>query len=189
MSKIIKFFESCVLEVYKDTNGFPTVGWGHLVKKEDSLKLGDKITQEMADNFLEEDLKLARKRFNLINIELKEYEEEALLSLAYNLSYKSFSKLAKYLNKDKELFKKKMLLYYRDAIGNGQKGLKIRRIAERLLFENREWESQAKKMQKLLLSDILNMEKELFSEESKSKITVNPDILEPKGLEEIKKEQ
>lgn len=48
--------EGLRLRVYPDTNGHPTVGWGHKVLPEDGLMLGDVIPMERAERFLEHDL-------------------------------------------------------------------------------------------------------------------------------------
>ena len=41
--------------VYLDSRGFPTVGIGHLVKPEDHLKVGDRITDAQANAFLQQE--------------------------------------------------------------------------------------------------------------------------------------
>ena len=48
------------LKVYRDSLGKPTVGVGHLVRKQDRLKVGDRISEAQARAFLEHD---ARKAF------------------------------------------------------------------------------------------------------------------------------
>lgn len=53
--------EGEVLHVYKDSLGKPTVGIGHLVRPEDMLKLGDKITKEQSMAFFEQDSLMARR--------------------------------------------------------------------------------------------------------------------------------
>lgn len=164
MSDLIKHFEDCRLTVYADSAGLPTVGVGHLVRPEDNLKLGDKITQEQADRLLDLDLYDAEMRVKKaipdLYYTLTQNEKEALISLAFNL--RSFETLVNHLRKDKELFKKKMLLYCRDVEKNYLKGLKVRRIAERLLFEGRDW-TVAKDLQRKPLSEILEEEKKLFT--------------------------
>ena len=157
MSQIIKFFEDCKLESYQDSAGVWTIGWGSTK----NVKAGMKITQEEADKRLEEDLKDAEDRVRkaLPNIYFSKNELEALISLAYNL--RSFEMLVSYLP-DRGKFKKKMLLYCRDIKGNFLKGLKIRRIAERLLFEGREWSDIAKELQKKNVSVITEEERKLF---------------------------
>lgn len=45
----IKRNEGLRLDVYKDTRGFLTVGYGHKIVDSDHLFLGDRISNEMAD--------------------------------------------------------------------------------------------------------------------------------------------
>ncbi|MEW6006153.1 MAG: lysozyme [Stygiobacter sp.] len=158
--ELITSFEGSRLKAYKDTNGIWTIGYGHT---KDVIE-GMIITKEQEAQFLTEDLADSLKRFNL-RVTLNAYEKAALISLAFNLTWKSYKALEMTLNVDKEAFKERMLLYCRDTKGNFIKGLKIRRIAERLLFENREWKSFKNWTQKptTKLIDIINKEKELFN--------------------------
>lgn len=164
LNELIKHFEGYKLTVYADSAGLATVGYGHLVRPKDNLKLGDKITKEQAEKFLEQDLEDARLRVAKAimgkDIILTENEFETLVSLAYNL--RSFEQLVKHLP-DRKLFLNKMLLYCRDVEKNWLKGLKIRRIAERLLFEGKDWLSVTLELQGKTKDEIQNKEKELFS--------------------------
>jgi len=158
--EIIKFFESCRLEAYQDSGGVWTVGYGSTR----GVKSGMVITQAEADERLREDLISAEHRAseNLIRlqIDVNQNEYDTLVSLAYNL--RSFEMLASHLKMNRRKFKEKMLLYCKDIKGNFLKGLKIRRIAERLLFEGRKWKLVAKQLQKLNIHEIVEREDELF---------------------------
>lgn len=158
--ELIKHFEDCRLEAYQDSAKVWTIGYGSTK----GVKPGMKITQEQADERLVKDLEDARLRVGkaLVGKEvvLTDNEFEALVSLAFNL--RSFEKLVSYLP-NKEKFKNKMLLYCRDVDGNYLKGLKIRRIAERLLFEGKEWYALTTELQRQPLDEIKRKEKELFS--------------------------
>jgi RHS repeat-associated protein len=44
------------LKVYKDGAENPTVGWGHLVTKDDNLKVGDTIKADQAQKFFDKDV-------------------------------------------------------------------------------------------------------------------------------------
>lgn len=160
MSDLIKHFEQCRLEAYRDSASVLTIGWGSTK----DVKEGMRITQEEADRRLDLDLYDAEMRVKKaipdLYYTLTQNEKEALISLAFNL--RSFEALVNHLKKDKELFKRKMLLYCRDIQKNYLKGLKIRRIAERLLFEGRDW-TIAKDLQRKPISEILEEEKKLFT--------------------------
>ena len=58
-----------------------------------------------------------------------------------------------------------MLLYAKDVSGNFLKGLKIRRICERLLFEGKEWFTVAVELQdrNKTIEDVKQKERELFA--------------------------
>jgi lysozyme len=156
MHELVKYFEGLHLEAYQDTASIWTIGYGHTK----GVKEGMKITKDEADKFFDEDIKDAEDRVlrAVPSIALSQSEFQALVSLAYNL--RSFEQLASYLP-DRDKFKKKMLLYARDVKGNPLKGLKIRRICERLLFENKDWRP-ALELQKQSMANILKKEEQLF---------------------------
>jgi lysozyme len=81
------------LRVYEDTEGLPTVGIGHLIKKSDppeirNLKVGDLITREQMESLFEQDLAIAMADFRLIftNWETIPAEaQEILINMLFNL--------------------------------------------------------------------------------------------------------
>ena len=162
MCKIIQHFEGCKLVAYQDTGQAKkgigwTIGWGHTK----GVKKGMTCTEEQARIWLKEDLADAEKRVRRMfpNQEFPKHEWDALVSLAYNLT--SFEKLAKHLQKDKQLFKNKMLEYILPK--GSEEGLKRRRICERLLFEGREWMSVSKELDGKSLNEMEEKAKELFA--------------------------
>jgi len=158
-SELIKFFEGCELEAYLCPARIWTIGVGSTK----GVHEGMVITEEEATQRLYEDMHDSQKRIDrLVKIKLAPHEHAALLSLGFNVSYNSSIKLAGYLNGDKELFKKKLLLYCKGG-GKVLKGLKIRRIAERLLFEERPWKDIATKMQKMSIEEIEDYSHKLFA--------------------------
>lgn len=52
----IKGNESCDLKVYRDTRGYPTVGWGHKVTTSDNMEVGQEISQQHADDLFLHDI-------------------------------------------------------------------------------------------------------------------------------------
>ena len=138
---LIEYFEGSKLTVYADSGGLATVGTGHLVLPADNLKIGDTITQEQADIFLQTDLTNAEIRVKNLtqDMALQQCELDTLISQAYNI--KSFSMLANHLiNEGKEVYLQKTLLYCKDASGNTLLGLKRRRQAEVWQFQGQSWE-------------------------------------------------
>lgn len=83
----IKQEEGYRLTVYKDSEGYLTVGYGHKVVAADNLKLGDTITSSRADTFFDADLKTNSE--NAINAlscasKLSQNQFDALASICYN---------------------------------------------------------------------------------------------------------
>lgn len=106
---LIKKHESCSLSVYADANGYPTVGWGHLLsssrtytpnkalsnadsKKElvlAGLSSTSSITQSKADQLLTDDIAVAEGMVNTKNEEvynkMSQNQFDALVSLTFNI--------------------------------------------------------------------------------------------------------
>lgn len=84
----IKEQEGCVLHVYADTLGIPTVGYGHKVLPDDDLKIGDTITIERADELFNQDIApvvyAALKQAEQIG-QLELYFLQALVQVNYQL--------------------------------------------------------------------------------------------------------
>ena len=87
MHKALAQEEGMRLTVYRDVAGYPTVGIGHLVRPEDGLKVGDRITRDQAMAFLKADLAKAEEAVANVVGDLKLYQHEfdALVDLAYNV--------------------------------------------------------------------------------------------------------
>jgi len=86
----IKSAEGCKLTAYKDTNGFWTIGWGHLLPKPCTPEgwAGYTVTQPVVDNWLNEDL----TRSQNYTVKLPEYascdtvcRQNALIELLFNM--------------------------------------------------------------------------------------------------------
>ena len=134
--QLIKHFEGCRLEAYQDSAGVWTIGYGHT----SNVFKGMKINEVEATHFLYADLLMAEiKVDNYLKVPLKQYEKDALISNAYNLSTRSVKKLIEYVNESKDLYLHKLLLYHKDAKGNPLLGLKRRREAESYLFQGKTW--------------------------------------------------
>lgn len=74
-----------ILLVYRDDQGNPTVGCGHLVLPEDHLSVGQLISVDGAREFLKKDLRRTENALNTkIHIPLMQYEYDALVSVVFN---------------------------------------------------------------------------------------------------------
>lgn len=95
--ELVKGFEGCRLEAYRDSVGIPTYGYGHT----HGVKMGDVITGQQADKYLREDLQVAELTVNAsVKVNLSQGQFDALVSFVFNLGYGNFVKstLLKKLN-------------------------------------------------------------------------------------------
>lgn len=143
---LIKQFEGCYLEAYPDplSGSKPiTIGWGSTKKIDGSeWNLGDRITQEEADNLLVTQLEyhyLPPLRRIPIWKELNTNQQGALLSFAYNLganfynstNFQTITNVLRYRHWDKI---RDTFVLYRNPGSNIEAGLLRRRLAEANLF-------------------------------------------------------
>ncbi len=88
--QMIKNHEGKRLDVYEDTKGLPTVGYGHLVNPGDSLSVGDWITEEHADSLFNVDWDHhLRDAQGLVSEDawnnMAPHAQSALIDLTYNM--------------------------------------------------------------------------------------------------------
>jgi len=87
--KIIREFEGCRLQAYKDATGIPTIGWGSTRLAKAPVRMGDTITQQQADQLLSDEvLHLFGPGVQQLLPLSKTWRPEqiaALVSFAYNL--------------------------------------------------------------------------------------------------------
>lgn len=84
--------EGCRLTAYKDSVGVPTIGYGSTYYEDGSkVKMGDKITQERAEQLL---VNIAKQFENGVNKGLKravnQNQFDAMVSLAFNIGVGGF---------------------------------------------------------------------------------------------------
>lgn len=83
----IKAHEGCVLHVYNDAAGIPTIGWGHARWTGESP-----ITQAQADALLVGDLRPCEAAVNsLVDVPLAQNEFDALCSFVFNCGAGAFA--------------------------------------------------------------------------------------------------
>ena len=135
---LIKKFEGCELEAYRDSVNVLTIGYGHTK----DVKEGDKINQDEAEHLLKEEMPEYEGYINdMVEVSLEQCQFDALVSWVYNLgpTNLSSSTLLKVLNEgdyDEVPFQIKR---WNKAGGKVLEGLTRRREAEALLFEGKEW--------------------------------------------------
>ena len=131
---LIKSFESCRLEAYKDATGTLTIGWGHTGTVDgQSIYHGMTITQEKADSLFDSDLEKFENHVNGYNDKygFGSNEFSALVSFAYNVG--SITQLTQKGTRSKDKIAIYMMKYVYSK-GKKLNGLVRRRTAERNLF-------------------------------------------------------
>lgn len=137
--QLIKSFEGCLLNAYLDSVKVPTIGYGATFFKDGSkVKIGDKITQDKADELLAWHIQeFADGIKKLIKVELNDNQFSALVSFVFNLGIGNLSKstLLKKVNiNPADLTIKDEFLKWVSAGGKRLNGLVRRRNAESELY-------------------------------------------------------
>ena len=88
----IKEFEGCRLKAYQDTGGTWTIGYGHTGK----VMRGDRISQQQADELLEEDIMtVERQLLALRDAEMGEWTKgqwDAVVCFVFNVGIRNYQK-------------------------------------------------------------------------------------------------
>lgn len=132
---LIKKFEGCELTVYRCQAGVLSIGYG---TTGDFVKPGLKITQDVAEDLLEQDLQAFSKSVNnLVHGLLTQNQFDALVSFVYNVGQKAFkeSTLLRLLNEGLDDKASEQFLRWNKIKGVPSTGLTRRRKAEKALFD------------------------------------------------------
>lgn len=131
---LIKEFEGCQLKVYKDPVGIKTVGYGHTGADVNSMRVGTKITQAEADEYLRKDTEKAQADVNSFDgkYHWTQPQFDALVSFAFNLG--SINQLTANGTRSIAQISAKIPAYNK-ASGKVLPGLTRRRNAEKALFD------------------------------------------------------
>ena len=135
---LIKKFEGCELEAYRDSVNVLTIGYGHTK----NVKEGDKINQDEAEHLLQEEMPEYEGYINdMVKVPLKQNQFDALVCWVYNLGPTNLgeSTLLKLLNAGDYHTTPSQIKRWNKAGGETLQGLIRRREAEALLFEGKEW--------------------------------------------------
>lgn len=83
LDSLVKSFESCELEAYRDSRGIPTIGWGHTGK---DVHMARVISQETADSLLRKDIHTAYKIVQKhVKVKMNSDQTIAVTSFVYNV--------------------------------------------------------------------------------------------------------
>ena len=136
--ELIKNFEGCELKSYQDSVGVWTIGYGHTKE----VKEGDEINQEHAEFMLTEEMPEYEGYINnMVKVPLEQNQFDALCSWVYNLGPTNLknSTLLTVLNQERYKEVPQEIKRWNKAGGVVLNGLIVRRQAEALLFEGKEW--------------------------------------------------
>lgn len=133
---LIKRFEGCKYERYICPAGKPTIGYGHVILKDEDIP--DIITPQEAEDLLRKDLARFEKVVNTVEKPLTQYQFDALISFAFNVGTYAFkaSTMCMLLNEGKYNYATQEFGVWIFANKQPLPGLIKRRAAEALLFIN-----------------------------------------------------
>jgi lysozyme len=130
-------FEGFRGKAYLCPAGYPTIGFGHVIKDNEYLTI---LTEEEALLLLKKDLKYIEAILNkLIKVNLSETQYIALCSLAYNIGCGAFQRSSLRQKVNREEFEEVPLEFLKWVRVRGRilPGLVKRRIAEAELFSSK----------------------------------------------------
>lgn len=83
---LIKSFEGLSLKAYLDPIGIPTIGYGSIRHPDGrKVKMGDKITRQQADEYLEHEVKEFAYVVSLVARNVNQHQFDALVSFSFNV--------------------------------------------------------------------------------------------------------
>ena len=133
----IAHFEGFRSEIYRDAAGYPTIGYGHLLKEGEERKFRKGITRSEGKELLRNDAADAERAVNsYVKVPLNQSQFDALVSFTFNLgagNLKNSTLLKKLNNNDYRGAADELLRWVR-AGGRVLAGLQRRRAAERKMF-------------------------------------------------------
>lgn len=134
--RLIKEFEGCKLQSYRDVIGILTIGYGHTGQ---DVRENMFITQDQAEVLLMQDIRLfVGKVTNILYAPMNDNQFSATVCFAYNVKGWASTPLFGYLLRGEFETAQRHWLFYDKVTSNGQKievpGLKRRRQAELDLF-------------------------------------------------------
>lgn len=145
----IKGWERLGLKPYDDSEGYCTVGWGHLIAKKSCASLADDpglkpfkggITRAAADAMMRDDIQQTEDIVKArVQVPMFQQEYDALVSLIFNLG--GFSKCPKLLSKLNTRDYSGCCDEFADITNGGTSGLVKRRQAEMNIFRNNVYDS------------------------------------------------
>lgn len=136
---LIKRFEGFSKTIYTCPAGYPTIGYGHLVKPNEAESFADGISEDEATDLLRQDVGIAERAvLRYVDVPLTDGQFDALVSFTFNLGGGALqrSTLRRKLNRQEYRLAVKEFSRWVWAGGKKLKGLIHRRNAEAALFSS-----------------------------------------------------
>ena len=133
--ELIKHHEGFVPHIYLDAAGFPTIGYGHLIKADEDFS--DGIDKVRGEQLLIEDVRIAERAVTrLITSPLSQSQFDALVSFTFNLGSGALqrSTLRRVVNRGEHADVAHQLRRWVFAGGRRLRGLIRRREDEAVLY-------------------------------------------------------
>ena len=134
---LIKRFEGFAPEVYVCPGGWPTIGYGHVVRDDERKRFADGIEEATAEELLRRDVETAeRATLRLIGVPLEDGQFDALTSFTVNLGAGALqrSTLRRKVNREEHDAVPREFRRWVWAGGRKLKGLVRRREAEAVFY-------------------------------------------------------
>lgn len=136
---LIKHFEKFSGKLYVCPGGYTTVGFGHLVNKNELDYFKNGIDETQALNLLARDVRIAETSvLKMTNVPLTDGQFDALVSFVFNLGSGAFqrSTLRRKVNREEHDEVPDEFLKWVYAGGKKLKGLILRRKAESMMYQS-----------------------------------------------------
>ena len=131
--ELIKRFEGFSPTIYICPAGYPTIGYGHVVRGDERDLFADGIDEEEAGNLLQGDVRWAERGvLRLIDVPLTDGQFDALVSFTFNLGTGALqrSTLRRKVNREEHAEVPREFMRWVWARGKRLKGLVLRRELE-----------------------------------------------------------
>ncbi|GFO74028.1 lysozyme [Bathymodiolus platifrons methanotrophic gill symbiont] len=134
---LIKRFEGFSSSVYICPAGYPTIGYGHVIRDDENHLFAEGINKEEGEELLRQDVHWAERGvLKLIDVPLTEGQFDSLVSFTFNLGSGALqrSTLRRKVNREEHGDVPVQLKRWVWAGGRKLKGLKMRRNAEANIY-------------------------------------------------------
>lgn len=132
---LVMHFEGFRSRVYICAGGYPTIGYGHLIRSGEDFSQG--ISREQAELLLTQDLQSSERAvLRMTKVPLSGGQFDALVSFVFNLGSGCYqrSTLRQKVNREEHDDAANTFWMYRRANGKILRGLVLRREAERIMY-------------------------------------------------------